>query len=191
MSVLFPYLIKEPEDPKCGKPGRGMTGNYKKLRNLAYQKGKLSRFTILSTRRINKGMTYLLDTSVYSQALKKRPLPVVVERWKEVGDSECCVSVFCEMELLQGIHIAESKALKDLYYTIVKGRIPVLDFTIREAAIYAEIQAALLKQGRKRPVIDLCIAATALSHNCTLVTLNTRDFSDISDLIVEDWSTPI
>ena len=135
-------------------------------------------------------MTYLLDTSIYCQPLKKKPLPMVVERWKEVGDSECCVSVFCEMELLQGIAIAESKKLNDLYCTIIKGRIPVLDFTIREAAIYAEIQTASLKQGRKRPVIDLCIASTALSYSCTLVTLNTKDFSDISGLLVEDWSTP-
>ena len=135
-------------------------------------------------------MTYLLDTSIYCQPLKKTPIPMVVDRWKEVGDSECCVSVFCEMELLHGISIAESRKLNDLYDAVLKGKIPVLDFTIREAAIYAEIQASLLKQGRKRPVIDLCIAATALSHSCTLVTLNTKDFSDISGLVVEDWSTP-
>lgn len=113
---------------------------------------------------------------------------MVVQRWKEVGDSSCCISVFCEMELLQGINLTKNKNLETLYHTILKGRIPLLDFTTREASVYAEFQARLIKQGKKRPVIDLCIAVTALTHGCTLVTLNVKDFSDIPGLIIEDWS---
>jgi tRNA(fMet)-specific endonuclease VapC len=111
---------------------------------------------------------------------------MVARRWKEAGDDKCCVSVFCEMEIVQGLRLAESENLNTLYHSILKGRLPVLDFTMREAAVYAEIQALLLKQGRKRPVIDLCIAAAALVHGCTLVTLNIKDFSHISGLAVED-----
>ncbi|MDF1568216.1 MAG: type II toxin-antitoxin system VapC family toxin [Spirochaetaceae bacterium] len=132
-------------------------------------------------------MQYLLDTSIYSQPLKKEPVPQVVKRWIAVGDSNCCISVFCEMELLQGINLTQSNKLESLYHTILKGRIPLIDFTAKEAEVYAELQARSIKQGRKRPVIDLCIAATALTHSCTLVTLNGKDFSDIPGLIVADW----
>lgn len=132
-------------------------------------------------------MKYLLDTSVYSQPLKKRPNPWVISHWKAIGDLACCVSVFCEMEVLQGLNIAESEKLKHLYRSVLKERIPILPFALEEAAIYAQLQAELSKVGKTKPVIDLCIAATALKHNCILVTLNVKDFEDIPNLKVEDW----
>jgi tRNA(fMet)-specific endonuclease VapC len=131
---------------------------------------------------------YLLDTSVYSQPLKRDPVPGVVERWQAVGDLSCCVSVFCELEVLHGLRLAGSERLATLYRSVLKDRIPVLDFSTNEAARYAELQAHFVGQGHTRPVIDLCIAATALAHGCTLVTLSTKDFESIPNLRVEDWS---
>ncbi len=132
-------------------------------------------------------MKYLLDTSVYSQPLKRRPLDSVIEKWKNTGDTACCISVFCEMEVLQGIQIVDSKRLKSKYELILKDRIPILDFSLPEAQIFAEIQADSIRSGRTRPVIDLCIAATALSQGCILATLNHKDFSGIPGLRVENW----
>lgn len=135
-------------------------------------------------------MKYLLDTSVYSQPLKKDPVPQVIRKWEEVGDDACCISVFCEMELLQGIKISRSEKLFDMYNTILKNRIPVFPFTGEEAEIYADIQAILIQTGSRRPVIDLCIAVTSIAQACTLVTLNTTDFSSIPGLVIENWSEP-
>lgn len=134
-------------------------------------------------------MRYLLDTSVYSQPLERNPVPGVVERWRAAGDLSCCVSVFCELEVLQGLRLADSERLTKLYRSVLKDRIPVLDFTTNEAARYAELQAHFAGQGQTRPVIDLCIAATALEHGCILATLNVKDFDIIPDLSIEDWST--
>jgi predicted nucleic acid-binding protein len=133
-------------------------------------------------------VNYLLDTSIYSQPLKKTPIPSVVEQWKAVGDLSCCISVFCEMEVLQGLEISKSGNLYELYRISLKDRIPILPFTTDEAMQYAHIQADLVTAGRPRPVIDLCIAATAIVHNCILVTLNRKDFIDIPELRIEDWS---
>lgn len=135
-------------------------------------------------------MKYLLDTSVYSQPLKKAPVPHVIRKWEEVGDDSCCISVFCEMEVLQGIKISRSEKLFDMYTTILKDRIPVFPFTGEEAEIYADIQAILIQTGIRRLVIDLCIAATSIAKGCTLVTLNTKDFSSIPGLLIENWSEP-
>lgn len=132
-------------------------------------------------------MRYLLDTSVYSQPLKRDPVSGVVGRWQAVGDLSCCVSVFCELEVLQGLRLAGSERLTKLYRSVLKDRIPILDFTTNEAARYAELQAHFVGQGHTRPVIDLCIAATALEHDCVLVTLNTKDFESIPNLRIEDW----
>ena len=89
--------------------------------------------------------------------------------------------------VLQGMHILKSDKLTEKYEHILKDRIPVLDFTTLEAGIYAQLQADYVKQGRTRPVIDLCIAATALRHGCVLATLNAKDFTDIPGLKIEDW----
>ncbi len=133
-------------------------------------------------------MRYLLDTSVYSQPLKRKPAPSVVDHWRAIGDLSCCVSVFSEMEVLQGLRLAGSERLTTLYHEVLSGRLPVLDFTPLEAARYADLQAHLAGTGLTRPVVDLCIAATALQHECILATLNSKDFDGIPGLRVEDWS---
>ena len=51
---------------------------------------------------------------------------------------------------------------------------------------------ALVEQGRKRKHTysqpDLFVAATALEHNLTLITRNTRDFTTIPDLkLLNPW----
>lgn len=132
-------------------------------------------------------VTYLLDTSIYSQPLKRRPLAGVIDRWKEVGDHRCAVSVFCELEVLQGLEMAASARLHDLYRTVLQNRLSIIPFTATEAAVYARLQGAAARAGTTRPVIDLCIAATAIAHSLTLVTLNTRDFSGIDGLTLEGW----
>ncbi|MDB4265522.1 hypothetical protein N9891_02095 [bacterium] len=38
-------------------------------------------------------MKWLLDTSVFSQPLKKSPDQSVLERWKKVGDRSCLTSI--------------------------------------------------------------------------------------------------
>nr|MDA3948557.1 hypothetical protein [Spirochaeta sp.] len=93
----------------------------------------------------------------------------------------------CELEVLQGLEMTANDRLRDLYQAVLKGRLPVIPFTPSEATVYARIQGQAVRTGTTRPVIDLCIAATAISHSLTLVTLNTRDFSGIEGLSVESW----
>ncbi len=49
------------------------------------------------------------------------------------------------------------------------------------------IRGSQLRQGVSYASIDLLIAATALVHDLTLVTHNTKDFARIPDLRIEDW----
>jgi tRNA(fMet)-specific endonuclease VapC len=81
-----------------------------------------------------------------------------------------------------------STALFEMYEQVLKDRIALIPFTLAEAEIYAQLQGEYVQRGSTRPVIDLCIAATALSRGCILVTLNRRDFDGIPKLTVEDWS---
>ena len=135
-------------------------------------------------------LTHLLDTSVYSQPIRKSPLPSVERRWAMVGDRSIGTSVICEAEVLQGLEAKQSDRLWNAYATVLKGRIPLLAVDVRVAALYAHLQASFERKGRRRPAFDLLIAVTALVHELTLATCNVRHFDGIDGLVVEDWGRP-
>lgn len=133
-------------------------------------------------------VTHLLDTSVYCQPLRKKPLRSVVARWKALGDGSLCVSVLCEAEILQGLEARDSAPLWDRYRSLLEGRLPVLDVNVEVARTYAALAGPLIRGGKPRPVVDLLIAATARNSGLILATLNARHFEGIEGVAVEDWS---
>jgi tRNA(fMet)-specific endonuclease VapC len=57
-----------------------------------------------------------------------------------------------------------------------------------EAADHAaRIRVQMESAGTPISLADLLIAATARRHGCTLVTHNTREFSRVPALMLEDW----
>jgi tRNA(fMet)-specific endonuclease VapC len=64
------------------------------------------------------------------------------------------------------------------------SRLPILSFS--ESAIHRA--RALQKAKLNVRKLDLCIAAIALEHQATVVTVNLRDFHRVPGLAVEDWS---
>jgi tRNA(fMet)-specific endonuclease VapC len=63
----------------------------------------------------------------------------------------------------------------------------VLPFTENETAITAQIRAILEKAGTPIGQLDMMIAGIALANQATLVTHNTKEFSRIENLRLEDW----
>lgn len=70
------------------------------------------------------------------------------------------------------------------------GDVTVLDVTEEVAREFGGIRAGLFDAGTPAPELDLLIAATALSHNLTLVTHNTQDFANVPGLRLQDWMDP-
>lgn len=64
-----------------------------------------------------------------------------------------------------------------------------LPFNDAAAIIFGEIRSSLSAKGTPIGPYDLQIAAIALANNLILVTHNTREFSRIADLRLEDWET--
>jgi tRNA(fMet)-specific endonuclease VapC len=58
------------------------------------------------------------------------------------------------------------------------------------AVEFGRIHAKLLNAGHPLDSVDMQIAATAIVHNLTLVTHNTKDFQHISGLRLDDWLAP-
>ncbi len=65
-----------------------------------------------------------------------------------------------------------------------------LAFDDRAAEEYGKTRAYLSSMGTLIGPNDLIIAATAVAHGCTLVSHNTREFSRVPGLLLEDWEMP-
>ncbi|WP_353572643.1 type II toxin-antitoxin system VapC family toxin [Candidatus Albibeggiatoa sp. nov. BB20] len=131
-------------------------------------------------------MKYLLDTNVCIVFLNERS-----ERLKRrllmQHSHELAVCSVVKAELFYGAmkSINPTKAIQKQHYFL--NHFISLPFDDNAAQHYGEIRAALAKQGQPIGPNDFMIAAIALSHNLTLVTHNTREFSRIPHLTIEDW----
>ena len=132
--------------------------------------------------------SHLLDTSVYCQPLKPRPLPSVERRWRGLGDEALALSAICEAELLYGLALKQSPRLEAQYGHLLRNRLPVLAVDTQVAEVFSQIKAHCRKKGFAASDYDLLIAATAKAHGLILATLNLRHFNGIEGLAVEDWS---
>jgi predicted nucleic acid-binding protein len=134
--------------------------------------------------------THLLDTSVYSQPIRLRPLPSVMQRWKSLGDYRVAVSVVTISEVLYGLERSNSDRLRSAYHEILEGRLLAIPVNERVAAAFGLMKADQERLGRRVPDLDLLIAATARVHGLVVATLDLRHFPLIEGVVVEDWSNP-
>lgn len=133
-------------------------------------------------------LSHLLDTSVFCQPIKPKPLPSVERRWRALGDAALAVSAIGEAEILYGLELRQSPRLTALYEQLLKGRLQVLAVDTSVAGTFSQIKAARRRKGFAVSDFDLLIAATAKTHGLILVTLNVRHFNGIEGLAVEDWA---
>jgi tRNA(fMet)-specific endonuclease VapC len=62
-----------------------------------------------------------------------------------------------------------------------------LPFDDSSAMIFGRIRSQLAAAGTPIGPYDLQIAAISLAHHCILVTHNTREFSRVDELQIDDW----
>jgi tRNA(fMet)-specific endonuclease VapC len=134
------------------------------------------------------GVIYLLDTSIYSQPLKRNRILPALERWQEVGDHRCRISRVTIAEVEWGLHYEDSERRWRSYRDDLQGTIEILPTDDAVWTAFAKMRAAQVKIGQPVTLLDLLIAATARVHDLTVATLNARDFSRIQGIRWEDWS---
>ncbi|MFP4542319.1 MAG: type II toxin-antitoxin system VapC family toxin [Opitutales bacterium] len=133
---------------------------------------------------------YLLDTSVYSQPLRKSRVESALRRWSEVGDHVCAISAVTVAEVEWGLYRQASAWMWELFEEKLKSRLRIFPTDGPVWSEFSRMKATQMALGRPVPDLDLLIAATAAHHGLRLATLNRRHFSLIQGLKVEDWSTP-
>jgi hypothetical protein len=141
-------------------------------------------------------VSFLLDTSVVSELVRKVPHEGVVNWLGGQDEDALYLSVLTLGELEKGISKLKASARRDRLRTWVSR-----DLTARFAHRFLSIDARVAerwgaltgdseKRGIPLPVIDSLIAATALEHGLTVVTRNVDDFERCGVACVDPWKVP-
>ena len=133
-------------------------------------------------------MTYLLDTNTCIALLNNRP-GRVAEQLATFRPSDISLCQIVKAELYYGAYKSDRVAENLTILHQFCQQFQTLSFTDRAVEIYGQIRADLVRQGLPIGPNDFIIAATALAHDVTLVTHNTREFSRLPELKLADWTT--
>lgn len=128
---------------------------------------------------------YLLDTNIISDVIRN-PDGHAARRIEHAGPKEIFTSIIVASELRYGCAKKGSSKLLTRVEGILEI-IPVLPLDIPVDAEYGGIRAQLETAGQPIGMNDLLIAAHACALGLTLVTDNTREFTRIRGLNVENW----
>jgi tRNA(fMet)-specific endonuclease VapC len=131
-------------------------------------------------------MSYLLDTNTCIQYLNGRS-PKVKQRLERTPAQEIVICSVVKAELFYGAMKSVNPARSLAKQKKFLNRFGSLPFDDQSAEIYGQIRAQLESQGTPIGPADLLIAAIAITNQTTLVTHNTREFSRVAGLQIEDW----
>ncbi|SRR5579883_195876 len=131
-------------------------------------------------------MIYLLDTNTCIQYINRRNLPIY-RRITSSSPDDIAICDIVKFELYFGAYnsarVEENLEILRKFF----GDFVSLPFDGEAAAICGRVRAHLKATGTPIGSYDLQIAAIALSHNLTLITHNTAEFSRVDGLQFEDW----
>jgi len=133
-------------------------------------------------------MRYLLDTGIAADYLNKRHGVFERVRAERAKGNTVGIATPVLAELAYGI---EKSATRDPNMKLLRTAVPTLrlwPFDHDAAFEYGRLYAELQRIGRPMQVIDIMIAAIALTlGNCTVVSKDS-DLSAVPDLTVENWA---
>ena len=131
---------------------------------------------------------YLLDTNILSELIKKHPNSHVLSQLSSKPAHILFTSSICIMELRFGSALREDcEVFWEKINKEIISRVNIIHVGETEALAAGDILASSRKTGQIIGVEDILIAASALANQCSLVTANTRHFSRIRNLKVENW----
>jgi tRNA(fMet)-specific endonuclease VapC len=132
-------------------------------------------------------LKYLLDTNICIYIAKHAPIHIF-NKFSKLVIGEACMSMITYGELYYGVcksqHSKKNMALLEELASVI----PPLPMPTEAGKQYGQIRSLLEQKGTPIGNNDLWIAAHALALEVTLVTNNTKEFSRISHLNVENWA---
>ena len=131
---------------------------------------------------------YLLDSNVCIHLLNNRHAQIELH-FRNSSPSEIALCSVIKAELLFGARHSKRVEANLQLLNHFFAPLSSLPFDDRCAEEYGLIRADLSAQGKIIGPNDLLIAAIARAHDAVLVTHNTKEFSRITGLRLEDWQS--
>ena len=133
-------------------------------------------------------MTYLLDTNVLSEIIKKRPNRGVVGRLDGCDPGALFASVVSVTELKFGAERhASGERLWKRIATEILSRVKLVPIGASVALEAGIVMAEVEAKGKPIGIADVYIGATARVHDLVVVTRNTKHLSQVARVTVESW----
>ena len=131
-------------------------------------------------------MAFLIDTTAFI-LLERRGGDLAALAARLPADESVTIATITASELLVGVHRgagAAQRTRREAFVESILENVPTLPFDLRAARVHARLVAQLAGEGSRIGAHDLLIAATALTHGCTVLTANIREFSRVPGLNV-------
>ena len=130
-------------------------------------------------------ITYLLDTNIC--IFFNKGMLSVQTKLSSVGFDRCAISEIVYAELRYGVEKSEQQARNLKTLELFMTDLEVLPIS-PSIVLFAKEKARLKRAGQPIDNFDLLIGATAIHHDLTLVTNNTKHFQRLEGIRLEDWS---
>ena len=133
-------------------------------------------------------MAILIDSSVAIAAERQRDKEQSIR--ERFGDQTVAMAALSVSELLHGVHRADTATRRQRRLQYIEGLlgfVSVLAFDLETARVHSRIWADLAARGQTIGPHDLIIAATALTHDLPIATLNPEHFERVEGLEVRSW----
>jgi tRNA(fMet)-specific endonuclease VapC len=131
-------------------------------------------------------LRYLLDTNICIYISKEKPRSVL-ERFESINSGDIAMSLVTYAELLFGAEKSNASEKSKKILLELTTLIPPLPLSLEVAGYYAKIRSFLERKGNIIGNNDLWIASHALTLKTILVTNNTKEFSRVPNLRIENW----
>ena len=129
---------------------------------------------------------YMLDTNAIIMAVR-HPDWTITNTIKAHLGKDLCISSVTYGELEYGIQKSSDPVRNRLAITQILLGIRILSFDAKAAEHFGDIFADLESKHQRIGDRDMMIAGHARSLGYTLITNNTREFSRVESLNIEDW----
>lgn len=129
-------------------------------------------------------MSFLVDTDIVSAHLRGHRK--VTAKFLQFS-GRLSVSTVTLAELKTWLYRSSTPTRLRESFSVLSAELVSLPINESVAETFGRIGAALNDLGRRSPTPDLLIAATAVVHDLTLITGNTRHFAAIPNLRVDSW----
>ena len=129
----------------------------------------------------------LLDTDTLSYYFKQHPQVVANFNNHIAQQGSIFISRISVVEILGGLK-AKNASRQIANFKSFLVQYTILDTTEASADISADIFAELWQKGKHSGNYDILIAGIAIANDLTLITNNTKDYVNITDLLLDNWT---